>query len=396
MIYKSRFLDITLVVVTFYSVYFLLIHKFSGGKIPFWDFHITYCAAKTFFLGNFPYGFFAHGDCLNPNITLTANYSPIALEMLKYLGSLNIKIANFFWVLFEIISFSIIFYVLKKIFKFNYEWRNFFIIFFSFGASLFTSFFSGNISVILYGFISLGIYFLFKKKFDYYYLIILFVSLFKFYYLAFLILPFYIIGWKSINKIFLCICGFIFIQYLSYINNPEITLAFFDVIQGKYENIYPTRFQTGTGLFSIIEKMPWIFIGINDFNESFFILKINLMIWFFIISLILISVYFCLNSTKNRKSNNNFLYSLSFGILAINLVIPRLVVYDVILTVPIIFYLLNQINFKKFKFNKLNIKYLLIFSFLILFDHHFIFFVSITFLSFFIYSEFYKKRIFNY
>tara|TARA_Y100000590_G_scaffold214633_1_gene243331 strand:+ start:7462 stop:8652 length:1191 start_codon:yes stop_codon:yes gene_type:complete len=396
MIYKSRFLDITLVAITFYSVYFLLIHKFSGGKIPFWDFHITYCAAKTFFLGNFPYGLFAHGDCLNPNITLTANYSPIALEMLKYLGSLNIKIANFFWVLFEIISFSIIFYVLKKIFKFNYEWRNFFIIFFSFGASLFTSFFSGNISVILYGFISLGIYFLFKKKFDYYYLIILFVSLFKFYYLAFLILPFYIIGWKSINKIFLCICGFIFIQYLSYINNPEITLAFFDVIQGKYENIYPTRFQTGTGLFSIIEKMPWIFIGINDFNESFFILKINLMIWFFIISLILISVYFCLNSTKNRKSNNNFLYSLSFGILAINLVIPRLVVYDVILTVPIIFYLLNQINFKKFKFNKLNIKYLLIFSFLILFDHHFIFFVSITFLSFFIYSEFYKKRIFNY
>ena len=105
MIYKSRFLDITLVVVTFYSVYFLLIHKFSGGKIPFWDFHITYCAAKTFFLGNFPYGFFAHGDCLNPNITLTANYSPIALEMLKYLGSLNIKIANFFWVLFEFLFF---------------------------------------------------------------------------------------------------------------------------------------------------------------------------------------------------------------------------------------------------------------------------------------------------
>ena len=64
---------------------------------------------------------------------------------------------------------------------------------------------------------------------------------------------------------------------MSYINNPEITLAFFDVIQGKYENIYPTRFQTGTGLFSIIEKMPWIFIGINDFNESFFILKINLI-----------------------------------------------------------------------------------------------------------------------
>ena len=106
-----------------YSIFYIA-HKFYGGKIPFWDFHITYCASKTFFLENFPYGLNVHGDCLHPNITLTANYSPGTLEILKYLGSLNIISANILWVFFEIISFFIIFYVMKKIFKFNYNLRN--------------------------------------------------------------------------------------------------------------------------------------------------------------------------------------------------------------------------------------------------------------------------------
>jgi len=212
MIYKSRYLDIVLIIIFIYSVFFI-VHKFLGGKVLFWDFHITYCASKTFFLGNFPYGANVHGDCLNPNITQTATYSPGTLEILKYFGSLNISTANFLWVFLEIISFFIIFFVLKKIFKFDYGWRNFLIFFFSFGATVFISFFSGNLSVILYGFLSLGIYFLYKKFFTFYYLIVVFVSLFKFYYLSFLIIPFYLIGWKSLNKIFFCIILFILIQY---------------------------------------------------------------------------------------------------------------------------------------------------------------------------------------
>ena len=73
-IYKSRFIDVVLIVSSLYSIYFIF-HKFSGGKVPFWDFHVYYCSAKTFFLGNFPYGLNIHGDCLNPNISLSANFS---------------------------------------------------------------------------------------------------------------------------------------------------------------------------------------------------------------------------------------------------------------------------------------------------------------------------------
>ena len=48
MIYKSRYLDIVLIIVFIYSVFFI-VHKFLGGKVLFWDFHIIYCASKTFF-----------------------------------------------------------------------------------------------------------------------------------------------------------------------------------------------------------------------------------------------------------------------------------------------------------------------------------------------------------
>ena len=395
MIYKSRYLDVVLIIISFYSVFFI-IHKFIDGKIPFWDFHVYYCSAKIFFLGNSPYGLNVLENCLNPNITLTANFSPGTLEILKYLGYLNISNAKILWVFFEVISLFTFFFVLKKVLKFDYEWRNLLILFFSFGATVFTSFISGNISFILYGFISLSIYCLYKRFFNYYYLIIIFVSLFKFYYLSFLIIPFYLQGLKSINKIFLSIFLFVFIQYFFYINNPNLTLDFLDVIQGKYLDNLPVRMQTGTGLYSLIEKMPLVFLGINKFEKSFFSLEINFFIWLITSFIILFSVFYCLNLEKIKKSKKHFLFCISFGILVINFIIPRLVVYDLILTVPILFYLLNQINFKKFQINEFKSRFLFIFLFLVLFDHHFPFLVIITFLTLFIYSEFYKKNIFIY
>ena len=395
MIYKSRYLDIVLIIISFYSIYFI-VYKFLGGKVPFWDFHIIYCQSKTFFLGNIPYGFDVHGDCLDPKITLTANLSVSTLELLKYIGLINIKTANFLWVFLEIISLFLVFIIFGKIFKFDQNWRNIFLFFFSFGSVVFFSFFSGNLSVILYGFLAIGIYFLEKRLFNYYYITILFVSLFKFYYLTFLLLPFYILGWKSIKKILITFFLFFVIQYFFYIKNPELTITFFDVIQGKYQEDLPTRFLTGTGLYSIIEKMPWIFLGINNFENSFFSLQTNLFIWFIISSTIFLSILYCLNNKKIKNSKNHFLFCISFGILVISVIIPRLVVYDLILTVPILFYLLNRIDFKKFKIDEFKSKFFFIFLFLVFFDHHFPFFAIISLLTLFIYSEFYKKDIFIY
>ena len=393
--YKSRYLDIVLLAVSLYSVFFI-IHKFLDGKIPFWDFHIIYCSSKTFFLGNFPYGLDVHGDCLHPNITLSGNYSPGTLEILKYLGALNIFTANIVWVFFEVISLLIIFLISKKIFKFNSGWRNFFIFFFSFGGTIFLSFISGNTSVILHGVLALGVYFLYNRSFHYFYFSVLFISCFKFYYMAFLILPFYIAGFKSFKHILSYIFLFFTIQYFFYLKNPELTIAFFEIIQGKSGDILPTRFLTGTGMYSIIEKMPWIFLNISDFKESFFSLETNLFIWIFISFTISLTLFFCLNNKKLKESKSHILFCISFGILVTNLVIPRLVVYDLILTVPVIFYLLNKIDFNKFNLNNLKLKNFVIFLFLIFFDHHFPFFIIILFITLFIYSELFKKKIFIY
>tara|TARA_B100000029_G_C17525132_1_gene941386 strand:- start:505 stop:1686 length:1182 start_codon:yes stop_codon:yes gene_type:complete len=393
MIYKSRLIDITLIIISLYSLFFIF-HKFLGGKIPFWDFHIIYCASKTFFLGNFPYGLDAHGDCLDPNIKLTANFLPSTYEMLKYFGSLNISTAKFLWIFLETISIALIFFISKELFKINFNWRNFLLIIFSFGSTIFISFFSGNISVILYGFLILGIYFLNKNFNNIFYIIVIFVSLFKFYYLTFLILPFYILGWNSIKNIFFYLFLFFLIQYFFYINNTDLTIAFFDIIQGKVEGNLPTRFLTGTGLYSIIEKMPWAFFGVKNFDKSYFSLEISLFLWLLISSIFLLSIFLCLNSERIKNSKNHSLYCISFGVLIINLIIPRLVVYDLVLTVPIIFYLLNKINFKELEIYKLRLFF--IFLFLIIFDHHFSFFIIISFLTLFIYSEFYKKNLFVY
>ena len=124
-IYKSYVLDMTLVVVCLYSVFFIL-HKFDGGKIPFWDFHVHYCAAKNFYMGYFPYGINVLDNCLHPNIKLNPNFPPLTLEFLKYLGTLNLSAASFLWICFEIFSLFLIFYLFKKVFKFDYEIRNFF------------------------------------------------------------------------------------------------------------------------------------------------------------------------------------------------------------------------------------------------------------------------------
>ena len=393
MIYKSRLIDITLIIISLYSLFFIF-HKFLGGKIPFWDFHIIYCASKTFFLGNFPYGLDAHGDCLDPNIKLTANFLPSTYEMLKYFGSLNISTAKFLWIFLETISIALIFFISKELFKINFNWRNFLLIIFSFGSTIFISFFSGNISVILYGFLILGIYFLNKNFNNIFYIIVIFVSLFKFYYLTFLILPFYILGWNSIKNIFFYLFLFFLIQYFFYINNTDLTIAFFDIIQGKVEGNLPTRFLTGTGLYSIIEKMPWVFFGVKNFDKSYFSLEISLFLWLLISSIFLLSIFLCLNNERIKNSKNHSLYCISFGVLIINLIIPRLVVYDLVLTVPIIFYLLNKINFKELEIYKLRLFF--IFLFLIIFDHHFSFFIIISFLTLFIYSEFYKKNLFVY
>ena len=166
-IYKSRFIDVVLIVSSLYSIYFIF-HKFSGGKVPFWDFHVYYCGAEYYLKGLVPYGDTSLGilkDCLNPNILLPVNNSPLALEILKFLALINFSNAKFIWVILEFFSILIIYYVFGKIFfKQILDYKYFLLFIFSFSGITFVNFWGGNISIILYGILSLGIYALVKKN----------------------------------------------------------------------------------------------------------------------------------------------------------------------------------------------------------------------------------------
>ena len=404
-IYKSRFIDVVLIVSSLYSIYFIF-HKFSGGKVPFWDFHVYYCGAEYYLKGLVPYGDTSLGilkDCLNPNILLTVNNSPLALEILKFLALINFSNAKFVWVILEFFSILIIYYVFGKIFfKQILDYKYFLLFIFSFSGITFVNFWGGNISIILYGILSLGIYALVKKNSSIFFFVIFFISIIKFYLLVFLLIPFLMDSKKYSYRIFLTILIYFLISYIFAKYNPEITKIYFNEVFVNLNEVI--RKEPGTGIFSIIEKMPnVIYSFFNDGNLEFSF-KTNIIFWLVFLSFFIIPIFIILNSKKYKKNialitekrkDVRMKLSITMGILIAMLAIPRLVSYDLIICLPVIFYLITRLNINKNKVIFFDVKNILFLSILIIHDHHYPFFMVTLLIIFFIYSEFYKKNLFK-
>ena len=396
-IYKSRFIDAVLIVSSLYSIYFIF-HKFSGGKVPFWDFHVYYCGAEYYLKGLVPYGDTSLGilkDCLNPSILLPVNNSPLALEILKFLALINFSNAKFIWVILEFFSILIIYYVFGKIFfKQILDYKYFLLFIFSFSGITFVNFWGGNISIILYGILSLGIYALVKKNSSIFFFVIFFISIIKFYLLVFLLIPFLMDSKKYSYRIFLTILIYFLISYIFAKYNPEITKIYFNEVFVNLNDV--VRKDSGTGTFSIIEKMPNIIYSFFNDGTLEFSFKTNFIIWSISLSFLIVSIFIILNSKKYKNKDIRMKFSITMGILIAMLSIPRLVSYDLIICLPVIFYLITQLNINKNKIIFFDIKNILFLSILIIHDHHYPFFMVILLISLFIYSEFYKKKLFIY
>ena len=396
-LYKSRFIDVVLIISSLYSIYFIF-HKFFGGKIPFWDFHVYYCGAEYYLKGLIPYGDPSMGvlkDCLNPNILLPVNWSPLALEILKFLALVNFSNAKFIWIILEFFSILIIYYVFGKIFfKQILDYKYFLLFIFSFSGITFVNFWGGNISIILYGILSLGIYALVKKNSSIFFFVIFFISIIKFYLLVFLLIPFLMDSKKYSYRIFLTILVYFLISYIFAKYNPEITKIYFNEVFVNLNDV--VRKDSGTGTFSIIEKMPNIIYSFFNDGTLEFSFKTNFIIWSISLSFLIVSIFIILNSKKYKNKDIRMKFSITMGILIAMLSIPRLVSYDLIICLPVIFYLITQLNINKNKIIFFDIKNILFLSILIIHDHHYPFFIVILLISLFIYSEFYKKKLFIY
>ena len=404
-IYKSRFIDVALIVSSLYSIYFIF-HKFSGGKVPFWDFHVYYCGAEYYLKGLVPYGDTSLGilkDCLNPNILLPVNNSPLALEILKFLALINFSNAKFIWVILEFFSILIIYYVFGKIFfKQILDYKYFLLFIFSFSGITFVNFWGGNISIILYGILSLGIYALVKKNSSIFFFVIFFISIIKFYLLVFLLIPFLMDSKKYSYRIFLTILVYFLISYIFAKYNPEITKIYFNEVFVNLNDV--VRKDPGTGTFSIIEKMPNIIYSFFNDGNLEFSFKTNIIFWLVFLSFFIIPIFIILNSKKyknnialitEKRKDVRMKLSIAMGILIAMLAIPRLVSYDLIICLPVIFYLITRLNINKNKVIFFDVKNILFLSILIIHDHHYPFFMVTLLIIFFIYSEFYKKNLFK-
>ena len=74
---------------------------------------------------------------------------------------------------------------------------------------------------------------------------------------------------------------------------------------------------------------------------------------------LIVSIFIILNSKKYKNKDIRMKFSITMGILIAMLSIPRLVSYDLIICLPVIFYLITQLNINKNKIMFFDIKNIL-------------------------------------
>ena len=183
---ELKFLYFFLILSVFNNFSHFIRKNILGDRIDFWDFHVYWCSANKFINGINPYGGITIKNCLSQfNFDLYFSYPPIVLKFLSFLGYLQLNTAKIIWIIIIGISFFIIIFFLKKTYQIPRIIIFLFLLIFTAGGLVWSALLAGNISIILYAILSIGIYYLIKKKKEIYYLSVFFISLVKFPFLIF-------------------------------------------------------------------------------------------------------------------------------------------------------------------------------------------------------------------
>ena len=189
---------ISLFFITFNSVLYVLEKYVYGDRFLFDDLVLTYCAGIIHSLNNSPYGF---GLGKTPLIDCVKNvigsdwgmpayfYSTFYLRILSILSDFSFNTVKVVWFVLCFFSFSLILFFSYKILPINKFKKTLpLIIFFSFGGILIKAFTSGNLSIFVYGLLSLSLFFLHKNYKIIFCSMIILISLVKPHHLIFLII----------------------------------------------------------------------------------------------------------------------------------------------------------------------------------------------------------------
>ena len=340
----------------FWFEYFKASYNGIINEKIFWDFEVYKCAASKLAIGSNPYVLLT--DCMPSKKPFIHNYPILSTFIFLPLVPISFFWSKFVWGCLLILSFIFFVYYQKKLFntKIHYLFYSF-IVLFCLDKTVIYSLFTGNISFILQILLSCSFYYLYKKKLNLFFITIFLVSCFKFYFLIFALCPFLLWGLKYKKQILYTTFS-LFVFYLAnYLYDPNLfnhwVNNIYKISVGK--NYYDSF---GIGSFKYI-------IFINNFLENRNILELNyreyleilLSFGYFIIILVLGSYFL---NIKEKKERGNFRARLALSILIISISIPRLEVYELIIFIAPIIFLIERF----YDFRNTNKKIIIFLSFL--------------------------------
>ena len=415
---ELSFIYFFLILAIFNNVSHFVRKNILGDRIDFWDFHVYWCSANKFINGINPYGGETIKNCLSQfNFDLYFSYPPIVLKLLSFLGYFNLNTAKIIWIAVIGISFFSITFYLKKIYKIPRIFFFTLLLIFTGGGLVWGALLAGNISIILYAILALGIYYYIQRNNpisrDIYYLSVASISLVKFPFLIFFVMPFFLYGFKfmfqknikEIKKIFFYFFLTIFIYFLQFYFYKDLFNSFINsTISYKSEGFLYIH-GTGIGIHGIIDLYQ------NILYEKYNLLFFNpsgsysLLIHLFISGTLFISSYFLfLKSRSKALIDNGKLYLkqekllISFFIAIFLCCFPRISSYDFFLLISSFFYIMRNSRIKSLSTNWNLIATLLTISVLAIYDSRYPAFVISFFLFLFFYLQiknkdpFYLKR----
>ena len=383
---ELNFLYFFLLIAIFNNVSHFVRKNLLGDRVDFWDFHVYWCSANKFINDINPYGGETIKNCLSHfNFDLYFSYPPIILKFLSFLGYLEFNTAKIIWILITGISFFVIIIFLKKTYQIPKIIIFSFLLIFTGGGLVWSALLAGNISIILYAILSIGIYYLIKKKKDIYYLSVCFISLAKFPFLIFLFMPTFLYGYKELKKSFFYLFLTLIIYYVQFYFDKELFISFLNSTKTYRGENFLLIHGTGIGIHGIIDlyqNLLYEKTNIKLFNPSG---SISFLIHILISGIFFLSSFF-LFQKKNINLNQTKLL-ISFFIVIFLCCFPRISSYDFFLIVSSFFYIVRNSRIKLIGYNWNFIICLLTISVLAIYDSKYPAFV----ISFFLLLCFYLQ-----
>ena len=267
---------------------------------------------------------------------------PIVFNFFKFISNFEYVFVLKFWLFFLFLSFFLIPLIFFRIFKIKSKF--FFIFLICFGGISVSVLLTGNLSVILGCFFATSLYFLSKNKYQHFFIILSILSLIKFPYLIFFGIPFLTEGIKKeiFIKTFLYLFIVTLIYFSSYYFNNELFTSW--LMSLKFSKYIGDDGDFGRGLFRIL----------NDyFFSSNYLTYVS---YFTITGIVFIFLILLYKKTPILKKKD---WAIAFSVITLSMLLPRLKSYDVLITIPSLFFIIENINFKVREFSNLFIKFTL-------------------------------------